>query len=761
MGSYGQLMHELSSPENFACNLNRVLRQTRARHVFVATNSGSADEVAVVKRLTGAPVLLLRDLHMLTGWKHEYEALVAEMFLCMRAERFLMAGAGDLYMASSISRLIVRMRRTQSFAADTHALLEGFDPSLCETLKPEAVRGGSGGSGASQANPAAEARGGFGGGVAADPYRTGLEAPHAADGTARPAATTVQEGWEDSDEGGHVWRGLAGADSKECCPGGTAVAGMGCAQLRAWLVCVGAAGDDDALSCSEGAAAWAGLLAGGLPGEIAAALPHVDAARVVACRSFETRGVVYSAYDLAGPRGLATLLELRHSIFSLRYPDPAFFDEEDLDASEAAGFPRHDIQDSMADGAFAFLGVTVITDVHVDSSVAGGGMDPELLEDLRRMQVQFLHVDAEGQLHSAFKLRAMLKSPYKRTLYLDKDTVVCQSVTDAFEMMPRFDFIATQASVSFYEGQPEAWSAESGLHPVPTSYIQYCAAVVFFRQSARVRDMLVVAVREADRLYPHGYLDQAALRNALYHAPRVRDFALPARWQCRGSHACASSYGGNQIVQDRGSFVQPVGESCVILHQHAVQDTDPRQRVTSSWAVKPSMRARNAWDQGLYTRELYPSGIPSRNHYLRNQRSPLFADLVDFSGAWMRAASPAAQAAYAEVAAGVLGASKADLVQLWNRQWEYPFHISSLRHFQRHIYLAHDDDKVAAQARAPTAAAGSARGVAGGGRLRVLVAGGEGGFFPHYLASKLRGWDVTVLDEDAAILDAYREMQVL
>ena len=79
-------------------------------------------------------------------------------------------------------------------------------------------------------------------------------------------------------------------------------------------------------------------------------LPKVDAQRVVACRSFETRGVLYSAYDLTrcvavlfnvlqwfagvcselhnvlltcgevtSTKGLATLLELRNSVFSLRY----------------------------------------------------------------------------------------------------------------------------------------------------------------------------------------------------------------------------------------------------------------------------------------------------------------------------------------------------------------------------------------------------------------------------------------------------------
>ena len=60
----------------------------------------------------------------------------------------------------------------------------------------------------------------------------------------------------------------------------------------------------------------------------------------------------------------------------------------------------------------------------------------------------------------------------------------------------------------FYEGQPEPWSDETGLHPVPLPYFQYCAAVIFYRKSFRMHRMLRLAIAEADRLHPLGYLDQ-------------------------------------------------------------------------------------------------------------------------------------------------------------------------------------------------------------------------------------------------------------
>ena len=783
MGSYGQHMHELSGAENFACNLNSMLKETGSMPVFVATNSGSDDEIAVVKQLTGARVLLLRDLHVLTGWKHEYEALVAEMFLCARAERFLAAGSGEYYLTSSISRLIMRMRRVLSFAPATDAYLVSRDPAWCRSLCPAPTDEGVMGKPLSMTREGmVEGRVPDGDGRNADRSRgdthRNLGGGTRGDGSRRRGMTMAQAGWEEPDDDVSFWRGAAAADAKECCPGGTAVEQMECARLREWLLCIGAMGDEDLLPCSdssEGANTEDGpgrvneqtfekgtsgeglamMLASGSESDISEELPALDAARVVRCRSFETRGVLYSAYDLASAKGYATLLELRNSVFSLRnFADLRYLEKLDFpDLVEAdAGVDEGPFESMLLD---AFLGITVVTDVDVDAE-DGGGADKGLLEDLRRMKVNFVHVDAEGHLHSAFKLRAMVSSPYKRTLYLDKDTVVCQSVTAAFDLMPRFDLIATQASVSFYEGQPEAWSEASGLQPLPLPYIQYCAAVIFFRQSARVRDMFRLAVREADRLHPDGYLDQAALRNALFHSPRVRDYTLTPSWQCRGAHACATSYASPQVIQDRAHVGAFVGESCILLHQHALQDTDPRKTITKGWDMKPNGRARFAWDQGLYTYELLPLGIPSRHHYLRNDRSALYADLVEFSEAWMRAPSPGATVTFQDVAERILGVGNANFVHLWNRRWEYPFHTASLRFYERHLAPG----KVEGKAQVKGTDMEEARLEEADERLRVLVAGGEGGFFPQYLAAKMQGWAVSAIDLDERVMEAYREMKV-
>jgi len=150
------------------------------------------------------------------------------------------------------------------------------------------------------------------------------------------------------------------------------------------------------------------------------------------------------------------------------------------------------------------------------------------------------------------------------------------------------------------------------------------------------------------------------------------------------------------------------------------------------------------WDQGLYSFQLYPSGIPSKQDYLRSSRSKLYAHLLQFSAEWTRAPSPDPSASsFLTVATSLLEVSNPHYARLWNRQWEYVFHIASLRYFQHH-FTNH-------QGRGESE---------GQERLHVLDAGAGFGFFPHYLAANLEGWSVTGMDNDAAVMAGYRAMKL-
>ena len=207
MGEYGQMMWNLSEPHVFACNLNHLLDRTpEAKFVFVASNSGTEADIALLREQTRAPVRMLRDVGLLGGWKHEYEALVAEMFVCAQASAFLAAGASEYYLASSISRIIMRMRwlRWPRHVEDGVALLQDVDPEWCRLAFPRKSK-----------KETKQRRGSLD-----TPGPERAEAGAATDGDARA------EGWE----------GVAVADGHSCCPGGTEVKDMGCEGLRQWLV---------------------------------------------------------------------------------------------------------------------------------------------------------------------------------------------------------------------------------------------------------------------------------------------------------------------------------------------------------------------------------------------------------------------------------------------------------------------------------------------------------------------------------------------
>jgi hypothetical protein len=53
-----------------------------------------------------------------------------------------------------------------------------------------------------------------------------------------------------------------------------------------------------------------------------------------------------------------------------------------------------------------------------------------------------------------------------------------------------------------------------------------------------VAAMLERALLVSERFLANNFLDQAILRHALWYTPEVRQYVLPATWQCRGAMDC-------------------------------------------------------------------------------------------------------------------------------------------------------------------------------------------------------------------------------
>eukprot|EP00750_Incisomonas_marina_P027615 INCI6211.7.p1 GENE.INCI6211.7~~INCI6211.7.p1 ORF type:complete len:285 (-),score=41.21 INCI6211.7:197-1051(-) len=134
-----------------------------------------------------------------------------------------------------------------------------------------------------------------------------------------------------------------------------------------------------------------------------------------------------------------------------------------------------------------------------------------------------------------FRLLALPSSPYRQTLQLDADTVVCECFEEKglWKLFAeRYDWAATHAPSLFHDS--DKTQTEAGGDPsIPRAFVQYNNAVSGYRWTPAIASMFARALESLRELPQYGLRDQAALRQALWKAPQVHDYTLPDIWQCR------------------------------------------------------------------------------------------------------------------------------------------------------------------------------------------------------------------------------------
>ena len=75
-------------------------------------------------------------------------------------------------------------------------------------------------------------------------------------------------------------------------------------------------------------------------------------------------------------------------------------------------------------------------------------------------------------------------------------------------------------------------------------------------------------------------------------------------------------------------------------HTYILQSCTPKRTRPSFSAPHLEGKSCLPWDQGLYSFQLYPSGIPSQQDYLHSRRSKLYAHLLQFAAECGRARPP-------------------------------------------------------------------------------------------------------------------------
>jgi len=137
----------------------------------------------------------------------------------------------------------------------------------------------------------------------------------------------------------------------------------------------------------------------------------------------------------------------------------------------------------------------------------------------------------------SFNIKLMRDSPFEQTLSLDTDTYVCGDLSEAFELLQRFDMAATLSQNATPIFRKEG---------APSSFPQLNGGVLFYRDSDTMKKFFTrwLTYYEQDcglgpkKLYPSAGAkrefvhNQPSLRQAVYESD-IRLATLPLEYNCR------------------------------------------------------------------------------------------------------------------------------------------------------------------------------------------------------------------------------------
>lgn len=197
--------------------------------------------------------------------------------------------------------------------------------------------------------------------------------------------------------------------------------------------------------------------------------------------------------------------------------------------------------------SFSDIAVTLFT----DASVTSPSIDTIVLikPEHRRAKVDFIS-----------------RSPYERTLYLDSDTQVVRDISDAFDVLERFDV----AAVHDHSRKSSRWAKVIPEYDrIPYAFPEFNGGVMLFRRSERTDCFF-----DLWRRYFYRYCevtngqDQASLRISLWESD-VAIHSLPFEYNVRNQRI-------RQKIADRAS--KPAEHGLLkprILHWHGLNKAKP------------------------------------------------------------------------------------------------------------------------------------------------------------------------------------------
>jgi hypothetical protein len=131
------------------------------------------------------------------------------------------------------------------------------------------------------------------------------------------------------------------------------------------------------------------------------------------------------------------------------------------------------------------------------------------------------------------RIELFRETKYRKTIYLDSDTYLLDSVYEIAELLDRFDLACAHAPVRIPK-----WESPSRAAEIPISFPQLNAGVIAYRKNELVLDFFQSWARiyqeQLEGEHPPKH-DQPALREALYFS-ELRVAILPPEYNIRTHH---------------------------------------------------------------------------------------------------------------------------------------------------------------------------------------------------------------------------------
>jgi hypothetical protein len=128
------------------------------------------------------------------------------------------------------------------------------------------------------------------------------------------------------------------------------------------------------------------------------------------------------------------------------------------------------------------------------------------------------------------KVKYMNASPYKKTLFVDTDTFICNDISDCFDMLDKFDLLVAH----------DALRVNIGNSAIGRVFPEFNTGVIFYRknqETTRFFSGWLEAHEELSRAHGRQMIDQFTFRQELYNS-ELRFYVLPPEYNCMLWEAC-------------------------------------------------------------------------------------------------------------------------------------------------------------------------------------------------------------------------------